>query len=73
MIYSADNLAALYVKAKSDDTGRVALPLLWDKQKHADDEPSSIVCLALPQYQQRCLGYLSLHALFDRRVLGMRR
>ncbi|WP_258075173.1 hypothetical protein [Vibrio hyugaensis] len=30
-LYSADNLAALYVKAKSDYTGRVTVPLLWDK------------------------------------------
>jgi putative glutathione S-transferase len=34
-LYRADNLAALYVKAKSDYTGRVTVPLLWDKQNHA--------------------------------------
>ena len=34
-LYRADNLAALYAKAKSDYTGRVTVPLLWDKQNHA--------------------------------------
>jgi putative glutathione S-transferase len=44
-LMQADYLHQIYTKAKSDYTGRVTVPILWDKQKNTivNNESSELI------------------------------